>query len=155
MPSLRRRKPALKKKTAKKKAAQRSTRRGGSAVPSSRAAVLRSHSALIRHFNSLVAGASATRGAVAFAASAGLKKVTFACDSPAVLVTISTTAGALLLQPAATFNLPPGPQEILWSAKGTTGASFNVTVTGGTMDDTITGPLPSGGDGGLRKLEVN
>jgi hypothetical protein len=70
-------------------------------------------------------------------------------------VTISTQAGAQLLQPNATFNLPAGAQKVLWSARGTTRANFNVTVTGGTIDDTITGPLPSGGDGGLRDLTVS
>jgi hypothetical protein len=155
MPSLRRRKPAPKRKAAQK-SVKRGSRRGGSAAPSSRTAVLRSHGAFIRHFESLAGAASATRGsAVAFATSAGLKKVSFACDNPAVQVTISTTAGAQLLQPSATFNLPAGPQKILWSAQGTTGANFNVAVTGGTMDDTITGPLPSGGDGGLRELVVS
>jgi hypothetical protein len=150
MPIPRRPKPA-----SKKKAAKRSSGRSRSAGSASRAASLRALGALNRQFASLKPRRPASRAA-SLDASAESKAVTFTCDNGStVLVTISTQAGALLLQPSGTFNLPAGAQRILWSARGATGANFNVTVTGGTMDAPIRGPLPSGGDGGRRDLTVS
>ncbi len=86
---------------------------------------------------------------------AGPKVVTFTCDNfPTVLVSISTYAGSAVLQPGATFHLPPGDHPVAWAARGTAGAPFQVGVAGGTLNMPIGGTLPSGGNGGPRILTV-
>ncbi|MET0551705.1 MAG: hypothetical protein ABW221_01615 [Vicinamibacteria bacterium] len=132
MPSLRRRKPAPKKKAAKKQAAKKVAKKKVARRPTRQ-----------------------SRGAVS---SAKTKEVKFACDNASVVrvtIRIKQTGEERQLEPDATFDVPTGTQRLRWSARGPAGAEFNVTVTGGSMDDTITGPLPSGGDGGQRDLVVS
>lgn len=120
-----------------------------------KAAILRSHKQMRAHFKAIDPKQSATLKAAA-APAAALKIVTFTCDNfPTVLVTISTHAGAALLQPSGTFHLPTGDNKIAWSAQGTAGAPFGVSVTNGVLDESISGPLPAGGDGGPRLLTVS
>jgi hypothetical protein len=120
----------------------------------SKAAILRIHKQMGAHFRALDRKRTPAVSLRA-AEPAALSTVTFTCSNfPAVLVTISTHAGAALLQPEGTFRLTPGDHNIVWSAQGSTGASFDVSVTNGTLDQSISGPLPAGGDGGPRVLTV-
>jgi len=120
-----------------------------------RASVLRAHGQMRAHFEALAPERAAAVKAAA-AAVAGFKTVTFSCNNfPSVLVTISTHVGAALLQPSGTFHLPTGSHHIAWSAQGAAGASFDVSVLNGSLDESIDGPLPQGGDGGARILTVS
>jgi len=121
----------------------------------SKGAILRLHKQMGAHFQALDPARTAALKSAAVAAAA-VKTVTFTCDNfPAVLVTISTHVGAALLQPNGTFHLAPGDHNIVWSAQGTAGAAFDVSVTNGSLDESISGPLPAGGDGGPRLLTVS
>ena len=80
------------------------------------------------------------------AAVASSKRVTFTCTNfPTVIVTISTHVGAILLQPGGALDMPVGNNDLVWAARGTAGAPFDVTVAGGSLDEDISGPLPAGG----------
>ena len=117
-----------------------------SSAGSASAVVRRVHS-MTDHFLSL---------ARAMAAAAGPQRVTFRCSNPAaVLVTVSTHVGAVLLNPEASLDMASGQNDIVWAARGTGGAGFEVGVTGGRFNLPIKGPLPvSGEDGGPRVLTV-
>ena len=137
--------PKAKKKAAARKPAKRTT------VSAAARDAMRRLAPLSRLFESLQP--PATRGGP----GAGPTAVKFTCtNASAVLVTITTHAGAVLLQPSQAINLPSGKQDIVWSARGTTGAAFKVTVSGGTLDAPIDTTLPPGGKtGGLRFLTVS
>jgi hypothetical protein len=138
---------AGKKASARKPAKRRS-------APAAARTAMRKLAPLNRLFDAL--RPPMTRGAIALDAAGGTTAVKFTCNNAgAVLVTITTHAGAVLLRPSQTVNLPSGKQDIVWSARGTTGAAFKVTVTGGSLDAPIDAILPSGGTGGFRFLTVS
>ena len=88
-------------------------------------------------------------------AGAGLTTVTFTCNAfPAALVGISTPGGTCVCQPDGTVKLPAGIHTIAWSARGTRGQDFTVTVTGGTLDMPIQSVISAGGNGGPRRIQV-
>src|SRR5262245_23757152 len=90
------------------------------------------------------------------AEAAAAQTVSFRCSNPSVvLVTISTSAGAFLLNQPRSVDLPAGTNNIVWAARGAGGAAFQVVVTGGRLNLPIQGPLhPSGKDGGPRVVTV-